>query len=75
MERLFGSNPDDQEYQLKFVHSVYENAWEEGDGMPLSYLEQLVLALHSKGPSTLTHLAIKRVLELELPQDELPGEI
>lgn len=72
---LFCDDPDDEEYKLKFVHSVYENAWEDGVGMPLSYLEQVVLALHSKGPPTLTHLAIKRVLELELPQDELSGEI
>ena len=72
---LFCDTPEEEEFVFKFVHSVDEETIEEGDGMPLGYLKQVVWALHSQGPPSLTELAIKRVLELELPLEDLPEDV
>ena len=72
---LFCDTPEEEEFVFKFVHSVDEETIEEGDGMPLGYLKQVVWALHSQGPPSLTELAIKKVLELELPLEDLPKDV
>ena len=72
---LFYDDQADEEHAFKYVHSVSDYAIRDGEGMPLSYLRQVVWALHSKGPPSLTELAIKRVLELELPLEDLPEDV
>ena len=67
--------PQMMEFVFKFVHSVDEETIEDGEGMPLSYLKQVAWALHSKGPPSLTELAIKKVLELKLPLEDLPKDV
>ena len=72
---LFYDDLSDEEHAFKYVHSVSDYAIIDGEGMPFSYLRQVVWALHSKGPPSLTELAIKRVLELELPLEDLPEDV
>ena len=72
---LFYDDLADEEHAFKYVHSVSDYSIRDGEGMPLSYLRQVVWALHSQGPPSLTELAIKRVLELELPLEDLPEDV
>jgi len=72
---LFYDDLAAEEHAFKYVHSVSDYAIRDGEGMPISYLRQVVWALHSQGPPSLTELAMKRVLELELPLEDLPEEV
>jgi hypothetical protein len=71
---------EDEEEEEDFLENyecVAENMTEEV--LPLAsykhYLERVVRALHSLGPPSLRDLASRRVLELDLPTDELPREV
>ena len=64
-----------REGSLSDVFSIIAQSGVEAEGLTFSFLKQVILALYSQGPPSLCEIAIQKVLELGLPQDELPREV
>merc|ERR1719430_1167715 len=67
----------DEDEEIKNFKIVFSGLMEDGldRSQALTYLQRVVWALYKAGPPPLLELAAKKVLELELPQEELVKDV